>query len=110
MALAAYRGIIRAAKIAFHEDGYMMNAAFIETRRGFENGRSVPPGSKEAEKLIQNAFDIAKVLRTNVVQGRMDDEGKYKLRIHDEIEKGDNESIKQARGKLGDSNRKCCSS
>lgn len=66
---------------------------------------------------IQEAVDAAQLLRTNVVQGRRiesEDGDKYgtficfapyyskltitELRIHDEIERGDNDTIKMPKG------------
>jgi len=109
MALATYRALIRAARIAFEGDKATLTAALRETRTGFESHRTTP--AEEAQNLIQNAQEIAHVLRANVVQGRRiaGEEDRFQLRIHEYIERGDNESIKQARGKpmLGGAPAKC---
>jgi complex III assembly factor LYRM7 len=39
-------------------------------RNGFEKNMSLAPGSEEAEKQIQYANDVARILRENVLQGR----------------------------------------
>jgi complex III assembly factor LYRM7 len=53
------------------------------------------------------ALEAAEILRRNVVQGVMKEgEGIFRLRIHDEIEKGDNASVKFGGGRDGG---KCCS-
>ncbi|GAA5852721.1 hypothetical protein JCM3766R1_000354 [Sporobolomyces carnicolor] len=44
---------------------------------------------------IEAAFEIATYLRRNVVQGKRTAEGNYALRITEETERGDNDSIKQ---------------
>lgn len=94
MALAAYRSLLRAARTTFQGtlpskknlvianqpwpgDGYVLNAALTETRRGFEVHRGAAAGSEEAQALIKEAHDIAKILRTNVVQGKLNVDGRY---------------------------------
>ncbi|PGH31876.1 mitochondrial zinc maintenance protein 1, mitochondrial [[Emmonsia] crescens] len=57
---------------------------------------------------IQHAVETAEILRTNIVQGvKIADNGagkgeevdRYKLRIHEHIERGDNDSVKTAGNK-----------
>jgi len=109
MALAAYRHILRSTRIAFQGDIPTLTAARRAARDGFEQNRDLPP--EEKSKSIQYAEDVAKVLRENLVQGKAveGDESRYKLRIHEHIERGDNESIKTA-GKNTLAGVKCCSS
>ncbi|KAI5837154.1 hypothetical protein DFP73DRAFT_487746 [Morchella snyderi] len=110
MALAAYRHLLRAARTAFQGDTFVLTAASAEARRGFEANRALPRHSAETQALVNNAEDVATLLRRNVVQGKLNGDGRYELRIHDEIERGDNESIKQARGTQGAKGGKgCCS-
>lgn len=87
-------------------------AARKEIRNNFEASRELTVGEQESK--IQHANEVAKVLRMNVVQGKLDQEktDTYDLRIHKDIELGDNESIKQkkqAQAASGTSG-KCCSS
>lgn len=69
MALAAYRALLRSAKLAFAGDARTLAAALEESRRGFETNRGAPAGA--AAGLVQDAHEVAQVLRRNVVQGRL---------------------------------------
>ncbi|KAF4953673.1 hypothetical protein FSARC_12334 [Fusarium sarcochroum] len=95
-ALNAYRHLMRAARIAFQGDAPILSAAQLQIRNEFRQKASIDVS--DAPAAIKHAEDVAKVLRQNVVQGQRIEEGKdsFKLRIHDEIERGDNESIKTA--------------
>ncbi|ORY85612.1 hypothetical protein BCR37DRAFT_391381 [Protomyces lactucae-debilis] len=103
--IQAYRNLIRSAQIAFKGDAPILTAARQEIRKNFDSARSMSP-DEQAIKL-EHAKEVAKILRTNVVQGKRKadaaaaEEGSetYKLRIHKDIELGDNESIKKAKSK-----------
>ncbi|KAF2799576.1 mitochondrial zinc maintenance protein 1, mitochondrial [Melanomma pulvis-pyrius CBS 109.77] len=113
MALAAYRNVLRSARIAFQGDLNTLIAARHEARRNFENNRGLASGSEELSKQLTHAEDVAKFLRENLVQGQAldKDEQKYKLRIHEHTERGDNEDIKKGKGNtLAGAGTKCCSS
>lgn len=69
MALAAYRHLLRATRIAFQGDYPLLHAARTQARAGFENLSSLDPSSEEASKGIAHAEGVAEVLRHNVVQG-----------------------------------------
>lgn len=69
MALAAYRQILRATRIAFHEDYSVLHAARTQARKGFDKQSSLDPASQEATKAIEHAEGVARILRHNVVQG-----------------------------------------
>ncbi|KAF2712501.1 mitochondrial zinc maintenance protein 1, mitochondrial [Pleomassaria siparia CBS 279.74] len=114
MALAAYRNLLRSARIAFEGDLNMLIAARHEARRNFEGNRGLINGSEEISKQITHAEEVAKFLRENVVQGQALDKGaeKYKLRIHEHTERGDNEDIKKGKGNTlagAGAGTKCCS-
>lgn len=103
MALAAYRNLLRAARTAFQGyyphgrgeekkkvviaktspwrtgDKYVLGAAFCEARRGFEVNRELSAESKEAQELVKQCYEVATVLRTNVVQGKLNDDGRYRM-------------------------------
>ena len=70
MALAAYRHLLRATRIAFEGDYHLLHAARTQARAGFESLSSASPGSEEASKAISHAEGVAEVLRHNVVQGK----------------------------------------
>ena len=48
----------------------MLSAARLEARSDFDNNRSLPIESKDAQQKIKLAEDVARILRQNVVQGR----------------------------------------
>ncbi|KAK7538790.1 mitochondrial zinc maintenance protein 1, mitochondrial [Phyllosticta citribraziliensis] len=109
-ALTAYRNLLRSIRIAFEGDVATMNAARFEARNNFEANRDLPQDSKVLEKSISKANEVSKFLKENLVQGKVTDEGKYQLKIHEHTERGDNESIKQPAGTRNTlAGVKCCS-
>ncbi|KAK2003794.1 hypothetical protein LX36DRAFT_650635 [Colletotrichum falcatum] len=96
MSLSAYRHIWRAARIAFKGDDRVLTAARQQIRQGFRDQASLSPTSPAYGQAIEKAEDIAKILRENVVQGKQDESNTYKLRIHKDTERGDNDSVKTA--------------
>ena len=120
-ALSAYRTLLRAARVAFQGtlfpsssyllqnlsltdlssagDARLLSASFTQARQSFEAQRSSPPD--KIREGVQHAFEVARVLREQVVQGAkvegqnaIGTEERYQLRIHDETERGTNESVK----------------
>ncbi|KAH6651663.1 hypothetical protein BKA67DRAFT_660454 [Truncatella angustata] len=108
-ALAAYRHLLRSARIAFQGDEPILNAARAQIRGGFREHASLDPQSPEIDGHIKHAQDVATILRENVVQGKRDGD-KYKLRIHEHTERGDNDTVKGAGGKAVKFGGGCCSS
>ncbi|ETS84420.1 Mitochondrial zinc maintenance protein 1 [Pestalotiopsis fici W106-1] len=108
-AIAAYRHLLRAARIAFQGDQPILNAARAQIRTGFRENASLDPKSPEIDGHIKHAEDVATILRENVVQGRRSGD-KYKLRIHEHTERGDNDTVKMAGGKTVKIGGGCCSS
>ena len=120
MALAAYRHLLRATRIAFQGDFHLLHAARTQARAGFDNLSSLDPSSEEALKGIQHAEGVAEILRHNIVQGKQvegsdvlrmaylysrlvqcaTDDGTG-LNIHKDTERGDNDTVKNPRGKGG---------
>jgi len=99
MALAAYRRLLRSTRIAFEGDTHLLHAARSQAREGFNNLRSAKAESDEAAKGIAHAEEVAKLLRHNIVQGqKVEGKDALQLRIHDDIERGDNDSVKNPRG------------
>jgi len=87
----------------------MLYAARNEARRRFEENRfqGVDSGMQ-----IEHAFETAEILRHNIVQGARDahrEDARWELRIHDEIELGDNDSVKLPGGKIVKVDKPCCS-
>ncbi|KAL5045953.1 mitochondrial zinc maintenance protein 1, mitochondrial [Aspergillus fruticulosus] len=99
-ALSAYRQLLRATRIAFQNDTRVLVAARQEARQNFEKHRR---NGIDTPMQINHALEVASILRHNIVQGARDAEdenAKWELRIHDEIERGDNDSIKVAGKKV----------
>ncbi|KAG9254058.1 uncharacterized protein F5Z01DRAFT_655849 [Emericellopsis atlantica] len=110
MSLAAYRNLMRAARIAFQGDTPVLSAAQTQIRNEFRQ-RSTLSEPSELQAAVDHAQSVAQILRQNIVQGKQTegDENSYKLRIHKDTERGDNESIKTAgKGKTGGAG--CCQS
>jgi complex III assembly factor LYRM7 len=105
-------------------DAPILSAAQLQIRNEFRQKASID--AADASAAIKHAEEVAKVLRQNVVQGQRTEEGKdtfsefrlggrgrkrkliafTELRIHEDIERGDNESIKTAgKGTVGGG---CC--
>ncbi|KIY02670.1 uncharacterized protein Z520_01135 [Fonsecaea multimorphosa CBS 102226] len=102
MALAAYRHLLRATRRAFQDDYHLLHAARMQARTGFEMLRTVDADSEEAIKGIAHAEGVASVLRHNVVQGKLvDGSDVIRLNIHKDIERGDNDTVKNPLGKDG---------
>ncbi|KAL4787622.1 hypothetical protein BJX76DRAFT_318514 [Aspergillus varians] len=93
-ALSAYRQVLRATRIAFQSDTRVLLAARQEARQNFEKHRRL---GIDTPMQINHAVEVASILRHNIVQGARsaeDESAKWELRIHDDIERGDNDSIK----------------
>ncbi|KAJ5101383.1 Mitochondrial zinc maintenance protein 1 [Penicillium alfredii] len=107
-AKSAYRQLLRATRVAFRDDYRVMLAARQEARRNFDSNKRV---GIDTGLQINHAIEVANILRHNLVQGTREtgnDASRWELRIHDEIERGDNDSIK-----VGDKDvkiHKACSS
>ncbi|KAL9630603.1 MAG: hypothetical protein Q9164_006332 [Protoblastenia rupestris] len=69
MALAAYRQVLRSARIAFQDDARVLTAACAEARSKFDSLRHLPPDASGTEQKIAEAQEVARLLRQNVVQG-----------------------------------------
>ncbi|KAF6810797.1 hypothetical protein CSOJ01_06129 [Colletotrichum sojae] len=98
MSLAAYRHLWRAARIAFQGDERVLTAARQQIRQGFRDQAALAPSDPSLGPAIEKAEGIAMFLRRNVVQGKLDESSVFKLRIHKDTERGDNDSIKLAGG------------
>ncbi|KAF9888909.1 Mitochondrial zinc maintenance protein 1, mitochondrial [Aspergillus nanangensis] len=93
-ARSAYRQILRSTRVAFRDDIRVLIAARQEARREFDNHKRQ---GIDTPMQINHAIEVATILRHNIVQGvkeSKDDAARWELRIHEEIERGDNDSIK----------------
>ncbi|OTA99000.1 hypothetical protein M426DRAFT_96684 [Hypoxylon sp. CI-4A] len=107
MALPAYRGLLRAARLAFQGDERVFNAARASIRDGFRANASLDPTSPEVPGAIKHAEEVAAILRQNIVQGQKDGEV-YRLRIHEDTERGDNDTVKLPNGQKVTIDGKTC--
>ncbi|KAL1892764.1 Mitochondrial zinc maintenance protein 1, mitochondrial [Sporothrix stenoceras] len=105
-AIQAYRNLFRATRIAFQGDSRVLSAAREQIRTNFREKASLPEA--EVQPAIQHAEEVASFLRANVVQGKREEEGVYRLRIHEETERGDNDTIKIGGGKTVKIDGKTC--
>ncbi|KAF4119461.1 complex III assembly factor LYRM7 [Geosmithia morbida] len=110
MSLAAYRHVMRSARIAFQGDTSVLLAAKSQIRTEFRQNAALVD-AKAIQDAILKAEDVSKILRENVVQGKKQDDKDhtYELRIHEYTERGDNESIKTA-GQRKATGSGCCQS
>lgn len=101
------------------EDTHLLHAARIQARNGFDKHRSLDAASKEATDGITHAEGVAEVLKHNIVQGKhvagtdklsmlfdecsegVESLTRIGLNIHEYIERGDNDTVKNPRGTGG---------
>ncbi|KAG8160835.1 hypothetical protein KVR01_009099 [Diaporthe batatas] len=110
-ALQAYRSLLRATRLTFQGDERLLAGARDQIRAGFREKASLSPSDPAVAPAVEHAQQVAALLRENVVQGKNEGDGRYKLRIHEHTERGDNDTIKTAAGqtvKVGGVG--CCSS
>ncbi|CZS91574.1 probable FMP36 Found in Mitochondrial Proteome [Rhynchosporium agropyri] len=98
MATSAYRSLLRSARLAFEGDTHLLTAARSQARQNFRQNASMSLDDPAYAPAIAHAQDVAKILRENVVQGRLGKDDRYKLRIHEHTERGDNDTIKMPNG------------
>ncbi|KAI1658604.1 hypothetical protein F4813DRAFT_388370 [Daldinia decipiens] len=107
MALQAYRGLLRAARAAFQGDERVLTAARASIRESFRVNASLESTDPELPGAIKHAEEVAAILRQNIVQGKKDGEI-YKLRIHEDTERGDNDTVKFPNGQTAKIDGKTC--
>ncbi|CAK7565133.1 MAG: Mitochondrial zinc maintenance protein 1, mitochondrial [Sporothrix epigloea] len=107
-ALVAYRNLFRAAKVAFEGDVRVLSEANKQIRSKFRENAGLSASDPAVQPAIQHAKEVASFLRQNVVQGKKEEGDVYKLRIHEETERGDNDTIKIGGGKTAKIDGKTC--
>ncbi|CAI5483605.1 unnamed protein product [Closterium sp. Yama58-4] len=75
-ALSAYRTLLRAIRKSFPGDQHAQSAGRAEVRGHFEGNRGEADERRLAE-LERDARDAAEMLRTMVVQARLNERGNY---------------------------------
>ncbi|KAI7850056.1 hypothetical protein BDC45DRAFT_519296 [Circinella umbellata] len=96
-AITAYRTLLRTQREVFGEDIRAIQAAKKETYVRFMQNKDETNVDILEEKL-KLADQVNSLLRKNVVQGVPRDDNTYELRITKDIELGDNDSIRKAKG------------
>ncbi|KAG9121927.1 hypothetical protein FRC07_001897 [Ceratobasidium sp. 392] len=92
-ARSAYRALFRASGATFAGDDRVLYAFREKVRNETVAGRQeLDPAEYEAR--VQHAFEVATVLRKNIVQGAREDGDTYRLRITSDTELGSNEGVK----------------
>jgi len=111
-ALVAYRHLLRSTRLAFAGDAPLLRAARTEARNSFRSNLSI--SGPEQVAAVKHAEEVAQILKANVVQGRkVDSEAdgdRYKLRIHEHTERGDNDTVKMPNGQKVVIDGKTCGS
>ncbi|KAK8192702.1 Mitochondrial zinc maintenance protein 1, mitochondrial [Zalaria obscura] len=98
-ALATYRQLLRATRLAFEGDYQTLYNARSFARESFNQNRGLEGGSIEAAQAIEHAQGVTQILRENIVQGASSGPGDtFKLRLHEHTERGDNDTIRKLKG------------
>lgn len=90
----AYRAVLRAINVAFKGDVRVATGARAELRKQVVEGTP-------SEEAAAHMAEVARFLRQNVVQGVPNERGVYELQIHDETERGLNETIRTKKSEMG---------
>ncbi|KAF9977145.1 hypothetical protein BGZ73_006912 [Actinomortierella ambigua] len=96
-ALNAYKELLKAQRVAFRGDVVTLSAAREKTYQEF-NMRRNETNEKIIDEQLNLATQVASLLRHNLVQGvqKQDKKDLYELKIREETELGDNETLRQA--------------
>ncbi|KAI8818503.1 uncharacterized protein EV422DRAFT_537290 [Fimicolochytrium jonesii] len=110
--LSAYKALLRAQKKTFGQDMFQIRSARQYTRDQFlKSAKETDPAA--ITKLVTTANQAATIIRRNVVQGVRKREDTFQLRLDEEKEINDNESIRSRKGqppqRAGTAPVKCCS-
>lgn len=99
----AYKESIRAMNFTFSNDIQSLHKSKLILKQTAINPSEMKqkmfkdlPESKE--DLIKHLEDMNKILIQNVAQAQQKSKFKYELKMHDKIELGDNETIKENKG------------
>ena len=82
LALARYRGLLRAARKTFHGDVYAVAEAKKELRSQFEAGRRLER-DEDVREALQAAEDAEDFLLNNVSQAQINERGNFAVELED---------------------------
>ena len=113
----AYKSTIKSMNFTFQND----SKALLNSKQLLKNTCLNPLEMRQSlfkhipedtEGQIKHLEDMSKILRTNVAQAVQKDKYKYELKMHKDIELGDNETIKEDKGSQfkGKKFKRCCDS
>lgn len=112
VALQAYRHALRATRVAFNGDAFMLDSARAQFKTSFLANKDLPDG-EEKTKAITHLNEVSQFLIRNIVQGEMQPNQRYNLKFHEKTELGSNETIrsdhKSKMGTLAGAGVKRCS-
>ncbi|KAG8729339.1 hypothetical protein FRC12_021049 [Ceratobasidium sp. 428] len=80
--------------LAAHRDSWAAGLAFRDKVRNETIAGRQERDPAEYEARVQHAFEVATVLKKNIVQGKKEDGDTYRLRITPDTELGSNEGVK----------------
>lgn len=70
VSLSLYRTLLRSVHVAFKDDSPAIKEAYAEIKKQFYSHKDVGPSDPVYEEKIQWGQDVARILKSNVVQGR----------------------------------------
>ncbi|VEU19803.1 DEKNAAC100238 [Brettanomyces naardenensis] len=100
-ALNAYRGALRAIRMAFDGDVRVQSAAKLKLKTEMKQELSEDHPEMNIEQRIDLLNGVSTFIIRNIVQGvREKGQDKFTLRIHKDTEMGDNNDIKNMKSTL----------
>ncbi|KAJ8145136.1 hypothetical protein OXX80_005178 [Metschnikowia pulcherrima] len=91
---SAYRHALRATRVAFNGDNFMLLNARAKVKEGILENKHLT-GAEETEKAVKHLDEVAAFLVKNIVQGEKQKNDRYHLKFHEKTELGSNETIRQ---------------
>ena len=74
--LAGYRRLLKSASLLFREDQFALVNAKSELKAEFLKNKSIT-GAEELDMLQRGIAEIDEMLRFNIVQGKLNENGNY---------------------------------
>ncbi|OBA22370.1 hypothetical protein METBIDRAFT_31280 [Metschnikowia bicuspidata var. bicuspidata NRRL YB-4993] len=93
-ALTAYRHALRATRVAFNGDNFMLLSARAKVKESILANRNLSD-EQETAKSVQHLDEVAAFLAKNIVQGEKQENDRYHLKFHAKTELGSNDTIKE---------------
>ncbi|KAG5418186.1 MZM1 [Candida metapsilosis] len=97
---AAYKQALKAVNFVFKNDAPILNAAKQQIKQQIYANQHLT-NKTELDDAITKLNEVSKFLVQNIVQGELNENGRYFLKFHEKTELGDNETIKQSKKEMG---------